>query len=73
MDHPTARPLGEHGHETVAAVEGNDVQPARRRFHCNLAREGQKRALHRVALDRPDPVSVMQSRVVAQGGGAGEC
>ena len=72
MDKPTFRCIGEHGHEAMAAVEGDSIQPLRRNSRRRFAGEGKERSFHRVALHRPDPVAVMKSRVVAEGCGACE-
>ena len=60
------RPIRQHRHEPVTAVEGDGVQPPLAVIAADFPCKGQQRAFHRVALDRPDPFLAMKGGVVAQ-------
>ena len=59
--------LTQHSHKTVAAVKGQHVQTLGRDAGADLARKGQKRTFHRIALDGPKATLVHKGGIVAQG------
>ena len=67
MDKPPEGALGQHGHESMATVEGNGVKPPCSFITAGLTRKGEQRPLHGVAFDHPGSVLAMQACIVTEG------
>ena len=75
----TVRADGVQGrHESIAGIEGNLLEPRRLALrglgvHAGLHREGDQRALHRIAVDDPIGSRLSERGVVAKERSAGDC